>query len=170
MSEIQSLDIISINVWQILISFANLLIIFIILKKFLFKPVQNIFAQRQAQVQTIYDEAEASRTSATAMRKEYEEKIAGAREEADGIVRTAVQSARRESDAIVAEASGKASHLLKKADADIAQAKRQMLTEVRGEISDLAVSIAEKVVEREISAVDHQQLVDDFIKNVGDPT
>ncbi len=168
MSEIQNLEIISINVWQILISFANLLIIFLILKKFLFAPVQAVFAKREAQVKTLYDEAEASRSSANAMRQEYEQKMATAREEADGIVRTAVQSARREGDQIVAEASGKASHLLKKADADIAQAKRQMLQEVRGEISDLAVSIAEKVVEREINARDHQQFVDDFIKNVGD--
>lgn len=170
MSEIQALDIISINVWQILISFANLLIIFLILKKFLFKPVQAVFAKREAQVQGIYDEAEKSRTSATAMKQEYEQKMATAREEADGIVRTAVQSARREGDAIVAEASGKASHLLRKADADIAQARQQMLTDVRSEISDLAVSIAEKVVEREINAQDHQQFVDDFIRNVGDPS
>ncbi len=170
MSEIQALEIISINVWQILISFANLLIIFVLLKKFLFKPVQAVFAKREAQVKSIYDEAEQSRNSAVSMKQEYEQKMAGAREEADGIVRTAVQSARRESDAIVAEASGKASHLLKKADEDIAQAKRQMLTEVRGEISDLAVSIAEKVVEREINAQDHQQFVDDFIRNVGDPS
>ncbi len=168
MSEIQNLEIISINVWQILISFANLLIIFLLLKKFLFKPVQAMFDKRAAQVQSIYDEAEESRTSANTMRAQYEQKMATAREEADGIVRTAVQSARRESESIVAEASGKASQLLKKADADIAQAKRQMLDEVRGEISDLAVSIAEKVVEREINAADHRQFVDDFIKNVGD--
>lgn len=170
MSEIQNLDIISINIWQILISMANLLIIFLLLKKFLFKPVQAVFAKREAQVKGIYDEAEKSRSSAAAMRQEYETKMAGAREEADSIVRTAVQSARRESDAIVAEASGKASHLLKKADADIAQAKQQMLQEVRGEISDLAVSIAEKVVEREINEKDHQQFVDEFIRNVGDPS
>ena len=46
----QSLDIISINLWQILISLANLLIIFLIFKKLLFKPVQNILAARQQQV------------------------------------------------------------------------------------------------------------------------
>ncbi len=168
MSEIQALDIISINVWQILISFANLLIIFLLLKKFLFKPVQAMFDKRARQVQEIYTDAEESRASAARMKAEYEQKMAAAREEADGIVRTAVQSARRESESIVAEASGKASHLMRKADADIAQARQQMLEEVRGEIGDLAVAIAEKVMEREISAKDHQQFVDDFIRNVGD--
>ena len=42
----QSLDIISINIWQILISLCNLVLLFLILKKFLYKPVHNVLAQR----------------------------------------------------------------------------------------------------------------------------
>ena len=44
---VQTLDVISVNLWQIIISLCNLLIMFWILKKFLFRPVQNIIAQRQ---------------------------------------------------------------------------------------------------------------------------
>ena len=51
---VQSLDIISINLWQILISLANLLIMFLIVKKFLFKPVMNIMNARQEQVDKIF--------------------------------------------------------------------------------------------------------------------
>lgn len=165
---LQSLDIISVNVWNILISLANLLILFLMFKKFLFARVMMVFDQRQAQVNKIYSDAEEDRNSASSMKQEYETRLATARDEADGIVRNAVQSAQRRGDAIVAEANSQASHLKQKAAEEIAQEKRQMLMDVREEISDLAVSIASKVVEREIQKKDHENFVDEFIKNVGE--
>ena len=164
----QSLEIISINVWEILISLANLLILFVLFKKFLFKPVMNVLNARQAQVDKIYSDAEEDRNSAVSMKQEYESRLATARDEADGIVRNAVQSAQRRGDAIVAEATSQASHLKQKAAEEIAQEKRQMLLDVKSEISDLAVSIASKVVEREFQKKDHENFVDVFIKNVGE--
>ena len=157
---VQSLDIISVNLWQILISLANLLIITFVLKRFLFKRVQAVLTARQEQVSKIYGEAEESRNAAVSMKQEYEARLASAREEADGLVRTA--------DQILAEASGQASRLKQKAEEEIAMERRQMLTGVRKEISDLAVGIASKVVEREIQPKDHEAFVDEFIRNVGD--
>lgn len=165
---VQSLDIISVNLWQILISLANLLIIYLILKKVLFAKVQGVMNTRQHQVTEMYDAADKSRTDAESMKQEYEEKLAGARDEADKIVRSATQTAQRRGDQIVQEASSQASHLKQKAEEEIAQEKQRMLTDVRGEISDLAVSIASKVVEREIRKEDQDTFVDEFIRNVGD--
>ena len=164
----QFLDIISVNIWDILISLINLLILFLVFKRFLFKPVQKMLDKRKQQVEDIYAAADESRTAAEDMKQQYEEKMATAREEADGLVRNAVQTAQRRSDAIVAEANSQASHLKQKAEEEIEKEKRQMLSDVRGEISDLAVSIASKVVGREINADDHQGYVDEFIRNVGE--
>ena len=164
----QSLEIISVNIWSILVSLANLLIMFLILKRFLFKPVQKMMAARKQQVDQIYQDAKENRDSAINMKQEYEARLATAREEADGLVRNAVQSAQRKGDAIVAEANSQASHLKQKAEQEIAQEKKQMLQDVRGEISDIAVSIASKVVEREVKKQDYDGFVDEFIKNVGE--
>ncbi len=162
------LSVISVNLWEILISLCNLLVMFLILKKFLFAPVQRVLSQRQAQVDGIYAEADADRKDAGRMKRQYEKHLATAREEADAMVRSATQTAQRRSDAIVAEASQQAAHLKQKAEAEIAMERRQMMSDVRGEISDMAVAIASKVVEREIDAKDHASLVDEFIRNVGD--
>ena len=164
----QSLEIISVNLWQILISLANLLIIFTILKRFLFKPVQNIMAARQEQVDKLYGDAEADRDAAKDMKQEYETRLATAREEADGIVKNAVQTAQRKGDAILAEASTQASRMKQKAEEEISMERKQMLMGVRTEISDIAVSIASKVVEREVQKKDHDAYVDEFIRNVGE--
>ena len=72
---VQSLDIISVNLWQILISLANLLIIYLILKKVLFAKVQGVLNPRQHQVTEMYDAADQSRTDAESMKQEYEEKL-----------------------------------------------------------------------------------------------
>ena len=165
---VQSLDIISVNLWQILISLANLLIMFLILKKFLFGPVQVIFAKRQEQVDKLYGDAETDRAAAKDMKQEYEARLATAREEADGLVRNAVVTAQRKGDAIVSEASLQASRMKQKAEEEISMERKQMLMDVRSEISDIAVSIASKVVEREIQKEDHETFVDEFIRNVGE--
>lgn len=164
----QSLDIISVNLWNTLLSLANLAIIFLILKKFLFKPVQKVMNERQAQVDKIYSEADASRNSANEMKQEYEQRLASARQEADQLIKTATENAQRKGDQIVAEANTQAGHVRKKAEAEIEQQKKQMLKDVRGEISELAVDIASKVVEREINQKDYDGFVDEFIQNVGE--
>ena len=91
----QSLDIISVNIWQIIISLANLLIMFLIIRRFLFKPVQKMLETRRKQVEDVYAEADEKRAAAIGMKQEYEAKLAAAREEADGLVRSAVQTAQK---------------------------------------------------------------------------
>jgi len=162
------LSVISVNLWQIVISLLNLLVMFLILKKFLFKPVQKVLADRQNEVDEVYSAAEADREAASTMKSEYEQHLATAREEADDIVRSATQAAQRRSDAIVEEANAQATHVKQRAEQEIELERRQMLADVRSEISDMAVAIASKVVERELNADDHASLVDEFIMNVGD--
>ena len=164
----QSLDIISINIWNILISLLNLLLIFLILKKVLFKRVQAVMAERKNQVDKLYSDANDSRDSAYELKQEYEHRLASARHEADSLIKSATQTAQRKSDQIVAEANSQASHVKQKAEEEIAQQKKQMLQDIRSEISGLAVDIASKVVEREINQKDYDGFVDEFIQNVGE--
>ena len=164
----QSLDIISVNIWQTLISLCNLLIIFLILKKFLFGPVQAMIKTRREQVDKIYTDADENLETAKQLKLEYETRMASARQEADTLIKTATQTAQRKSDQIVSEANSQATHVKQKAEEEIAQQKKQMLKDVRSEISELAVNIASKVVEREINQKDYDGFVDDFIQNVGE--
>ena len=165
---VQSLDIISVNIWQILISLINLLLLFLMLKKFLFKPVQKIMAQRQAQVDQVYADADQRLESATQMKQEYEHRLSTAREEADTLVKNATATAQQRGDQLLSEAQQQASRLKQKAEEEIEQQKKQMLNEVRQDISELAVDIASKVIEREINQGDYDAFVDEFIRNVGD--
>lgn len=165
---LQTLDIISVNIWQILISLLNLLIIFFILKKFLFKPVKNVLAQRQAQVDKIYGDADAAKKAAELEKAEYGEKLSSAHAEAAEIVSAAKERAQRAGDEIIGEANAKADGMIRRADLEIAQERRKAIAEIKEELSDISVGIAEKVIGREIDEKDHKELIDSFIDEMGD--
>ncbi|MBO7405252.1 MAG: F0F1 ATP synthase subunit B [Clostridia bacterium] len=157
------LELISLNAWHIAASIANLLILTLILKKFLFKPVQKILAARQDQVDELYDAAEKTKASAEEDKKLYSAKLAGAAEEAESILRSATQRADRQSDEIVADAHRRAAETMKRAEEDIELAKKKAMDDLKNEISDISVQIAEGVVGRELNGDDHRDLIDSFI-------
>ena len=162
----ESLELISLSVWHILASIANLLILTWILKKFLFKPVQNMLEQRKGQVDELYREAEDSRRTAEEDKALYREKLAGASEEAESIVRSAAVRADRQSDEIIADANRRAAETMKRAEEDIEQAKKKAMDELKNEVADISVQIAENVVGRELNGEDHRKLIDSFIENL----
>jgi F-type H+-transporting ATPase subunit b len=161
-------ELVTITPWTVIFQICNLFITIWIVKKLLYKPVMNMLAKRQEEVNTIYSDADQAKNDATALKDQYTEKLSHAREEADTIVRNAVQSAERKGEQIVAEARDQAVYMKQKAEMEIEQEKRKAFADVKSEISGIAVEIASKVVSREIDEKDHVQLVEDFIKNVGE--
>ena len=163
-----TLDLISLVPWEIITQLINLLLLVLLLKKFLFKPVQNVLNARQAEIDKDYADAEAAQTRAEELRDEYEQRIAEAKAEASEIVKTATRKAQLHGEEIVRDAQQQAVRLKEKADEQIAQEKKKAMNELKNEISGIAVDIATKVVEREIDEKDHEALISEFIKGVGE--
>ena len=161
-------EFVSLAPWTLIFQICNLLLLMLLMKKFLFKPVQNILNKRRQEIDGMYADADADRASAAEMKEEYTQKMSQAREEADAVVRRAVDEAGRRSDEIVSEAQHAAAYLKQKAQADIEQERRSAFDSLKNDISSMAVDIAEKMVGREINAQDQQSLVEDFLKNAGD--
>lgn len=161
-----NLELISLNIWHIVATIANLLILTLIIKKFLFKPVKKILAERQNQVDDIYKNAAESAAKAEADRRMYSEKLENAQTEAESIVKAATQRADRLGDEIVENAKRKAADTMQKAENDIALEKKKAMNELKNEISEISVQIAESVVGREISEKDHRDMIDSFIENL----
>lgn len=154
--------------WTIILSICNLLLTIWLFKKFLLKPVQKILQQRQEQVNGDLDAAAAAREEAEQAKQEYTQSVMGAREEAAEIVRTAVKAADDRSEQILLEAKKEASAIRAKASEEIARDRKNAVNEIKRDISEIAVSIASKVVEKEISEKEHEKLIEEFIDNMGD--
>ncbi len=103
------------------------------------------------------------------MKAEYEQNLQNARTEANQIVATAQKTRHRP---LRKRSWARPAHRplpsKQKAEADIAQERKKAVNEVKDEIGGIAMEIASKVVEREISEKDHKDLIDEFIKNVGE--
>ena len=159
---------ITLDGWTFLAQICNLMIQLVIFKKFLLKPIKQVIADRKAKADSEIADAQKLRTEAEAMKAEYEQNLQNARTEANQIVTAAQKTATARSEEIVGEARAQAAALKQKAEADIAQERKKAVNEVKDEIGGSAMEIASKVVEREISEKDHKDLIDEFIKNVGE--
>lgn len=156
-----------INWWNIVVTICNTLITFLIIKKFLFKPVKKMLAAREEEVQGMYGAAEKTQAEAEQMRREYTERLAKAKEEAAEIVGSATRRATVRSEEILRESSQQAAAMMKKAENTIEQERKKAMNELKDEVASLSVMIASKVVERDVKEADHERFIEEFIDKVG---
>ena len=124
--------------------------------------------KRRALADAQIREAEQAKADADAIKTDYEQNMKEAKEKANEILTTAQKTAALQSEEMLKEATAQAAALKSKAESDIAQEKRKAVNEIKDEIGGMAVEIAGKVIEREISEEDHTKLIDEFIANVGE--
>ncbi len=161
-------SLITVDPWTLLAQMCNLLIQMLIFKKLLLEPVRKVLAERKARADSEIGDAQKARAEAEAMKAEYEKNMAEAKAEANSIVTSAQKTAAARSEQIVGEARSAAANIKRKAEEDIALERKKAINEVKDEIGGMAMEIASKVVEREIDQKDHQELIDEFIRNVGE--
>ena len=159
---------ITLDGWTFVAQICNLMIQLVIFKKLLLNPVKKVIAERKAKADSQIADAQKLRTEAEAMKAEYEQNLQNASTEANQIVAAAQKTATARSEELLGEARAQAAALKQKAEADIAQERKKAVNEVKDEIGGMAMEIASKVVEREIREADHKDLIDEFIKNVGE--
>ena len=164
----QSLEVISINVWQILISLINLLILYLILKKFLYKPVKKVLALRQSELDEQYLSAKEAKDKAFADKEAWEKKMQTAKADADEIIHTASENALNRSDKIIAEARERAEIIVKEAKNDVELERKKAEDDIKQEIVNISTALTEKMLGREINSQDHRILIDSFIEKIGD--
>lgn len=164
----QALDVISVNIWSILISLCNLGLIFWLVKKFLFKPVKAVLAKRQAEIDAHYQAAEDAQKNAESSREQYELKLAGAQAEADSMIQSATATANRRSDRIVSDARDKADGIIRQAQNEAELEKKKAQETIRQEIADVSAALTEKLLGREMTQADHRGMIDSFLNEMGE--
>lgn len=161
-------EFLNINFFTALFTLANTVTLFFVLKKFLFKPVMKIIDDRQKEIDDLYADAGKAKAEAQSMEKDYRQKLDSAVQTGERLVKEAVARGQKREEEIVARANAEADAIRAKASADIAQEKKKALNDAKDEISGLALSIAGKVVGRELTNEDQSRLVDNFIDALGE--
>jgi F-type H+-transporting ATPase subunit b len=156
------------NVFTVIFAWCNLLILYLFLKKLLFKPIKNMIDSRQQEIDDMYDDAESSKNAAEAMKSEYEERLKNAADESDEIIRTAIRKAQLREEEILKEANEKAARTVERAYEQVELEKKRAINEVKNEVSEMAIGIASAVIERDVNGDEHKKFIDSFIENMGD--
>lgn len=158
---------VGVNFWTMIFAWVNLLILYLLLRKLLFNPLMNMITSRQKEIDDGFTDAENSRREAEKLRGEYEKRLELANEECEEMLKTATRRAELRKEEILKEASAMADRTIARAEEQIELEKKQALNEIKDDVSMMAIEIASRVIERDVTAEEHKQLIDDFIENLG---
>ena len=162
----QSLEVISINFGQILISLLNLLLLFLILKRFLYAPVKSVVKDRQEMLKRQFDEAENVVSKAKINEEYWNGKIKNAQQEANSIIKNAMDNANQNSEKIISDAKKKARDIVTQAEINAKIERKKAENSIKKEIADASTILAEKIISREINEYEQKNLIDNFIKEM----
>lgn len=154
--------------YELLFQVINTFLAFVLLKKLLFKPVLAVIEAREKDIQNNLAQGEKAKTEGISLKKEYEEKIESAKAEGQEIVKNATVRAEQKSEEIISQAKEEAQNLKEKASKDVEQERQKVMNEIKNDISDIALLAASKVIEKDIDKSKHEELINNFIKEVGE--
>ena len=151
--------------WSIFEAVANIIILFVLLRIFLFKPLNKMKQERTRTIQENLDSAEKARTEAEELKEQYENTIGEAKEEAKNIIMKAHDDAESERAAIIKKAHEEADQKVAEADKEIENERKKVLRQAQSEIADLAIEAASKIVGANVDDEKNRRLVDEFLSN-----
>jgi len=154
--------------WTFVFQICNTIILFLILKKFLFVPVTDMMESREKGISDSLQNADRLSTEADNYKKEYLFKLQSAEDEGREVISKATRIADEKYSKLIKEAREEVMKLKVRADSDIEFERIKAINEIKDEISSLAIFAASKVLESEVDEDKNRVLVNKFIEQVGD--
>ncbi|HGS3963071.1 TPA: F0F1 ATP synthase subunit B [Streptococcus pneumoniae] len=146
----------------------SFILLLVLIKKFAWSNIIGIFEERAEKIASDIDRAEEARQKAEVLAQKREDELAGSRKEAKTIIENAKETAEQSKANILADAKLEAGHLKEKANQEIAQNKVEALQSVKGEVADLTISLAGKIISQNLDSHAHKALIDQYIDQLGE--
>ncbi|MBQ9955980.1 MAG: F0F1 ATP synthase subunit B [Ruminococcus sp.] len=153
-----------IGVWNFIWPIINIILLFILLKIFLFKPLKKMMDERTASIQNDIDSAEKAKLEARELAEANRETLAQARKEAQDIIAQAKQEAASVKSELLKSSQEEAKQLIDSANKNIAVERQKALQEAQSQIADLAIAAASKIVGENLGDENNRRLVDNFLE------
>ncbi|HGZ0291205.1 TPA: F0F1 ATP synthase subunit B [Streptococcus pneumoniae] len=146
----------------------SFILLLVLIKKFAWSNITGIFEERAEKIASDIDRAEEARQKAEVLAQKREDELAGSRKEAKTIIENAKETAEQSKANILADAKLEAGHLKEKANQEIPQNKVEALQSVKGEVADLTISLAGKIISQNLDSHAHKALIDQYIDQLGE--
>ena len=146
----------------------SFILLLVLIKKFAWSNITSIFEERAEKIASDIDRAEEARQKAEVLAQKREDELTGSRKEAKTIIENAKETAEKSKASILADAKLEAGRLKEKANQEIAQNKAEALQSVKGEVADLTISLAGKIISQNLDGHAHKELIDQYIDQLGE--
>ncbi len=153
---------------DVIFAIVNFIVLIWVLNKFLHKPILNMLDQRKTTVKENLNSAETSKQEAEQLKAEYQEQIKKAKEESSQIISEGIKLAEKQKNEIVESAKVETQKIKADLQREIQAEKDKAMSEVREVIVATSLMAAEKIIAKNLDAKDHEKMIDDFIKEVGE--
>jgi len=161
------MEILGLDLLEIGIHVLNVIILFVILRLLLYKPVMKFVKKRENTFADKVDELDEREKELVQRKEEYQTMMDEAGNEAASLITKSNELARDHAREILDNAKEHARDLVVRAKKEIDSEKVQARMDMKTEIANMAVQIAEKVLEREVSQDDNRKIIDEFFERVG---
>ncbi len=141
----------------------NFIILLVVLRMLLYKPIQDMLASRKQKIQESLEYADRVKKEAAEQQKEFERKLEETRRETQSAAQAAAQVGEKEREAILTQAREEARKLVEQAKGQIEYERRQMMADLHDEVVRLSLMAAQKVIGQSLDDSAHRKLVSDFI-------
>ena len=155
-------DLLTIN-WNLIFSVITVLVLILILKHFFFEKVKKFMDERKAKVEEQFQKAEEAENQAREKLDEYNEILAGAEKEKRVIIADAMENAKLQANSVLDEARKEVADIREKSRLQIEREKIAARKEIHNEVGDLAVQLAEKILESELDEDAQASVIDEII-------
>lgn len=146
----------------------SFLLLIVLIKKFAWDNITSTFEQRAKKISDDIDGAESARQKAEDLAQKRETELAGSRQKATTIIENAKETAEKNKAGILADAADEAGRLKEKANQEIAQTKAEAMNSIKGDVADLTVNLASKILGQKLDQEAHKELIDRYIDKLGD--
>jgi F-type H+-transporting ATPase subunit b len=151
-----------------LLQLGTFIVLYFLLKKYAFGPLMNVMNKRAQYIEDQLSSAEKSREEAARLAEEHRTAIQNAKKEAHELLENARRSGEKQAADILAAAEAEAKRIKEEALADIAREKELAIAELRDQVAALSVSLAGKIISRELDASKHKDLYEKAIQEMGE--
>ena len=143
------------------------LVLFGLLAKFAWKPLLAILESREEMIRRALQDAEKATEAFERLQEESKQITAKARVEAQSIIAESRSQAEKVKDEILQDAKAKAGSIVQAAEEQIQTEKQKAIAEIRDEVVDLSLSVASKLIRRNLTPEDNQSLIEESLKQIG---
>ncbi len=154
------------NVWDFLVQFLAFVVMVILITVFAYKPIKKYIQKRKELLDNEVKEAKTQNEEAKKNLLSSQKEIAETHEKASKIIESAIKEGNERKEEIINEASKQAEIKIREADEIIEKNKEDARKDIKNELSNVAIDLSTKILEREINNDDNKKLIDDFVSKM----